>query len=77
MSFVESLSWKVKSSKAKTWRDSVVFWIFTEKASKKYQKMPELYEATTLNPDHVMEDHSYGKGGVKILCVAKNGEAKF
>lgn len=39
--------------------------------------MPEFFEATTLNPDHVMEDHSYGKGGVKILCVARNGDKSF
>lgn len=39
--------------------------------------MPELFEATTLSPDHVMEDHSYGKGGVKVLCVSRNGKKRL
>jgi hypothetical protein len=35
--------------------------------------MPDIFEVSSDTPNLVLEDHSYGKGGVKILYVAKNG----
>lgn len=42
----------------------------TEKSS----QMPGKFVASTVNPNLVMEDHSYGKGGVKVLVLSKYGE---
>lgn len=36
--------------------------------------MPEVFESTTENPNYVLEDHSYGKGGVKLLHLVRNGK---
>lgn len=35
--------------------------------------MPEIFEVTSVNPKFVMQDHSYGKGFVKILHLVRNG----
>jgi hypothetical protein len=35
--------------------------------------MPGNFETSNVKSDFVMQDHSYGKGGVKILHVVKNG----
>lgn len=37
-------------------------------------KMPEVFETSSVNPNLVMEDHSYGKGGIKILHLVRNGK---
>lgn len=35
--------------------------------------MPEVFEASSENPNYILEDHSYGKGGVKLLHLVRNG----
>lgn len=36
--------------------------------------MPEIFEETTVNPNFSLDDRSYGKGGIKVLYVSKNGK---
>ena len=37
------------------------------------RKMPEKFIISTSNPNLVMQDHSYGKNGVKVLHLVRNG----
>lgn len=33
------------------------------------------FETTTVNPGLALEDHSYGKGAVKVLHLVRNGKS--
>jgi hypothetical protein len=41
---------------------------------KKPVKMPENFITSTVHPGLALEDHSYGKGGIKVLHLVRNGE---
>jgi hypothetical protein len=36
--------------------------------------MPEKFITSTVHPGLALEDHSYGKGGIKVLHLVRNGE---
>lgn len=38
--------------------------------------MPVEFESTD-KPDYILQDHFYGKGGVKLLNLVKNGKKVF
>lgn len=39
--------------------------------------MPEVFETTSVNPNFSLDDRFYGKGGIKVLHVSKNGKDCF